>query len=1133
MTLTNFPTIPRWDRLPLLALLCAMAAGCSGDDRAQQAPISEHMLALSSRGLAELENERPEQAEAQFAELLELLPDDPLPRTNLAIAQLRQQRLEQAEQTLAPLLADAPTARSLALAASIAQQRGDLSLALQRLQQALSIPAADGEIAFAAYNLASQMRGADAEALTASALRQLTVLRPDNPWVALKRLQYALSEDDRSAASGAYLRLRELAWRFEAPAVALLTALEGALNAGDLGAARGDALRLENLLRASALYREALAELRVGILGVPLERFAAPLPNPDQGTDVPLLWATSDWPEHGAEAAVLALQTGDLDQDGRADVAVVSAGIEHPQLHWQLSSRQFNASGGLSLSGYSTVDGLNLSLIDLDNDDHLDAVLWGPDGSMVIAGRGADGFTLDESEAQRGFGPSAQLVAFDFDLEGDLDVIRVDTGGRLALHRNNLSAFQVVTGNALVGLPETFTGVRQLLVSDLDRDVDLDVLLLHQAGVARLHNRRYGELVLEAAAIDGLPEATAMATADMDNDGWIDLLLADQAQIWIIPNREGVLAVADSRSYPHGAGSARALRVADFDNDGDRDVVVAGDAGVAVSQQLNDGSLQPGTPLAGTAVAVADLDGDGLLDLLLGAATGLTLQRNQIEVENGWLTLRLKGLTDGNSKNNSFGIGAAVELRNGADYQRLEVDRDLMHIGLGAHDAAEQLRVLWTNGVPQNRLDLSGRQSIVEEQVLKGSCPFLYAWDGERYVFVTDLLWAAPLGLPVAPGIWLPADPSELVRVDGLVADQGLYRLQITEELWEAAFFDHLRLWVVDHPVDVEVASSLRIVPGQSVPDQIYASARLQPLAAASDGHGRDATAAVAERDEIYAAGYTPSAYQGVAAEPWTFTIDLGRAPSGPLRLHLDGWVFPADASLNLAVAQRADLPYLPPSIEVETDAGWKPLLNNAGFPAGKTKAMVIELPALPAGSQRLRIVSNLWLHWDQIRWSEHPAEGSITIRERLLPTRATLSERGYSKLLRRAPNAPHSYDYASVSTQAPWLPLPGRYTRLGDVLPLLQQADDFSVILAAGDQLSVSFDARALGEPDAGMRRTLFLESHGWDKDADLNTYSAQTLEPLPFRAMSGYPWGADEHYPDTPAHRDYRAQWLTRELP
>ena len=63
-------------------------------------------------------------------------------------------------------------------------------------------------------------------------------------------------------------------------------------------------------------------------------------------------------------------------------------------------------------------------------------------------------------------------------------------------------------------------------------------------------------------------------------------------------------------------------------------------------------------------------------------------------------------------------------------------------------------------------------------------------------------------------------------------------------------------------------------------------------------------------------------------------------------------------------------------------------------------------------------------------------------------------------------------------------------------------------------------------------MKRTLFLESHGWDKDADRNTWEGMQLEPLPFHAMSGYPYAEGETYPDTEQHRRYRNEWLTRRI-
>jgi hypothetical protein len=251
------------------------------------------------------------------------------------------------------------------------------------------------------------------------------------------------------------------------------------------------------------------------------------------------------------------------------------------------------------------------------------------------------------------------------------------------------------------------------------------------------------------------------------------------------------------------------------------------------------------------------------------------------------------------------------------------------------------------------------------------------------------------------------------------------------------------------------------------------------------------------------------------------------------VRLHLDGWIFPADASLNLAVAQRPDLSAAPPRLEVETPDGWRVLMPSMGFPAGKTKTMVIDTPPLPAGSQRLRIVTGQWLHWDRIAWTLAPADGEPRVVARLPPAAAELAWRGFSARRRVSPNGPHGLDYTEVTAEPPWLPLPGRYTRYGDVRELLVAPDDRSVILAAGDELALRFDATGLPEVPAGWVRTVFLESHGWDKDADRNTWEAQRLEPLPFRAMSGYPYDLGERFPDTPALRRYRQEWLTREVP
>jgi hypothetical protein len=246
--------------------------------------------------------------------------------------------------------------------------------------------------------------------------------------------------------------------------------------------------------------------------------------------------------------------------------------------------------------------------------------------------------------------------------------------------------------------------------------------------------------------------------------------------------------------------------------------------------------------------------------------------------------------------------------------------------------------------------------------------------------------------------------------------------------------------------------------------------------------------------------------------------------------LHLDGWIFPADASLNLALDQRDDLRSQAPRLEMLTAGGWSPLVEAMGHPAGKTKTMVVDTPRLPNGVRRLRIVSNQWLSWDRIAWTDEPADDSARVLARLEPETADLRFRGFSKMVRKAANAPHSFEYDNATTESPWLTFPGGYTRYGDVRELLVESDSRSVVLGPGDEMALVFDGSSLPAPAPGMRRSFFLESHGWDKDADRNTFAAAQVEPLPFRGMSGYPYGPGEAFPDTPLHREYLETYQTR---
>ncbi|MGH8857650.1 MAG: hypothetical protein ACREXG_06430, partial [Polaromonas sp.] len=105
----------------------------------------------------------------------------------------------------------------------------------------------------------------------------------------------------------------------------------------------------------------------------------------------------------------------------------------------------------------------------------------------------------------------------------------------------------------------------------------------------------------------------------------------------------------------------------------------------------------------------------------------------------------------------------------------------------------------------------------------------------------------------------------------------------------------------------------------------------------------------------------------------------------------------------------------------------------------------------------------------------------------------------------------------------APWNALPGRYTRYGDVRPLLEAEDDRLVIFGAGDELTLEFPATGYPPLPDGWRRDFVLELSGWAKAGETNTAGSDGVEPLPYRAMKRYPYGATQQ-------KTWQRRWLTR---
>jgi hypothetical protein len=85
---------------------------------------------------------------------------------------------------------------------------------------------------------------------------------------------------------------------------------------------------------------------------------------------------------------------------------------------------------------------------------------------------------------------------------------------------------------------------------------------------------------------------------------------------------------------------------------------------------------------------------------------------------------------------------------------------------------------------------------------------------------------------------------------------------------------------------------------------------------------------------------------------------------------------------------------------------------------------------------------------------------------------------------------------------------------------------------MGPGEEVTLRFPARGLGPVPDGWVRSFILMADSYCKDMDLYTGYPDTVEPLPFHGMDGYPYGPNQKYPDDARHREYRTKFNTRSI-
>jgi hypothetical protein len=227
--------------------------------------------------------------------------------------------------------------------------------------------------------------------------------------------------------------------------------------------------------------------------------------------------------------------------------------------------------------------------------------------------------------------------------------------------------------------------------------------------------------------------------------------------------------------------------------------------------------------------------------------------------------------------------------------------------------------------------------------------------------------------------------------------------------------------------------------------------------------------------------------------------------------------------------AHQAGIEVVPPFLEAQTAAGdWKRISDDIGFPAGLARTMVADLSGkLPAGTSRIRIGTNLNVYWDQILFDQTPDVAGIQMQTVPL-VEASLRFLGYPREIDGNPRTDMWYVYEDVSPTGPYSRHSGNLTEYGNVLPLLEKADDKFVIIGSGDEVALEFDPTPLAAVRPGWSRDYFLYADGYEKDMDFS--ASNTVEPLPFHAMPRYPYGSGVQYPSSSEYLRYRLGYNTR---
>lgn len=1064
-------------------------------------------------------------ADSTLAQFTQLAPGEPAGWANWGVLALRQRDYNAAAQRLERAGKIVPENGQVHyLQGLLESERGNSAQALQEFRRAAELYPRNGRARYAFAEEIERGGGDNGDADFQHAIEQILAADPDNLAALLELGRIAAKRGDATTLKATVAKISSRSENWPPEVKQQLAALQAAVTAPDPRAAGTRTIFLRNVLVRVPEYRRDLSRIKPapGEGAQPFTRFlkmetpgSSPAP-----PDTSLAFTVEGVPTNGG-----------FGKDKWDWAGAISLGISGSPVLTAANGHSVRLLSGATLpfpgGRPETPPGPESVLgADLNYDFKTDLVLAGAGGVRLFRQENPAVFKDVTAQAKLPNnilnGNYTGAWAVDIEADGDLDIVLGSRQGRPTVLRNN--------GDSTFSLIYPFPGVSGLLGfawADFDADGAPDAALIDGAG--HLHvftNERGGQF--RERALPSLPVVKAITVADVNSDGILDLVVvqADGAIVRLSDKDNGQgwdVAVIASVPEPAKrlAGAVR-LHAADLDNNGAIDLILTPVAPGADSQGgaliwLGDekGGFIPLSHPAGPAQVfdIADVNGDGRLDLL-----GVDSGRQAVQgINHGsknyhWAVVRPHAQqAEGDQRINPFGIGGEMEVRAGLLVQLQPMTGPQIHFGLGEKQTADVVRVIWPNGSVRAEFAMKADQEVVTEQRLKGSCPFLFAFNGKQMEFVKDAVpWSSAIGLRINTiGTARVEATEEWYKIGGdeLVAQNGYYDLRITAELWETYYYDYLALMTVDHPRGTDIFVDERfVIPPAKL--QITAVESPHKIAHAVDDSGKDVTDLLSALDGRYLDTFGRGQYQGVTRDHYV-EVDLGEdvPTEGPLWLIVKGWMHPTDSSINVAISQGHAVPARPLSLEVpDGQGGWIVARPNLGFPAGRKKICLIDLTGgfRPGTPHRVRLRTNLEVYWDSIEWAKGLPNTPLRIT-RLAPEVADLHYRGYSVINQPNSSSPEVPDYNHISgSKQIWRDLIGYYTRYGDVRELLARIDDRYVIMNSGDEMSFRFAAPP--PPADGWVRDYVIAGDGWIKDGDYNSTFSKTVEPLPYHAKKQY---------------------------